>query len=92
MDVSCSLDLACLSSRYDMMASSILQENKSASSGLKIPDDCADLKWMQSDKLDESRLSSSVKKIIKLWKSAAAEPAGLEAIWAKHACRHSSVQ
>lgn len=74
------------------MVGPTLQENKSASSELKIPNDCDDLKWMQSDDLDESRLSSSVKKVLKLWRSAAAEPAGLEAIWAKHACRHSSLQ
>lgn len=74
------------------MVVSTVQEKKSASCELKIPNDCDDLKWMQSDNLDDSRLSSSVKKILRLWRNAAAEPAGLEAVWAKHACRHSSLQ
>ena len=42
---------------------------------------------MQSDQLDGSKLSSSVQKVLKLWKAIASESQSLKAVWAKHGCK-----
>ncbi|KAK9864586.1 hypothetical protein WJX84_004795 [Apatococcus fuscideae] len=55
---------------------------------LEIPDDCHDLRWMHDNQLDGSKLSSSVQKVVQMWKTRPAEVGSLKDMWGKH---HGSV-
>ncbi|KAK9825555.1 hypothetical protein WJX74_005883 [Apatococcus lobatus] len=69
----------------------LIQADQAAIKSLTASTSCEDLKWMQSNRLDSSKLSSSVQKIVKLWKAAPSEPASLKTVWAKHACKGGSL-
>ena len=57
---------------------------------LEIPDDCHDLRWMHDNQLDGSKLSSSVQKVVQMWKTRPAEVGSLKDMWGKHVCRGRS--